>query len=97
MGENLSPQRTLEKAEPDEPDTKPNPGKQSFAGPKLEAESLFLSPYYPDSYIFPWNPDSLVRNNNYTIYDEMKDDDQVKVAMSLKKDMVSRSLASSNV
>ena len=58
------------------------------AGQKLEAESLFISPYYAPSFQFPYNPDSLVRGNNYSIYDEMHDDDQVKVAMSLKKDMV---------
>jgi len=59
-----------------------------ITGSVLEAESIFLSPDYPDSYLFPWNPDSLVSGNNYKIYDEMRDDDQVKVAIALKKDMV---------
>lgn len=54
---------------------------------KLEADTLFKSPYYPDSYKFPYNPDSLVKNNNYSVYDEMRDDDQVKVALNLKKDL----------
>ena len=55
---------------------------------KLESESLYKSSYFPDSYKFPYNPDELARNNNYSIYDEMINDDQVKVALSLKKDMV---------
>lgn len=55
---------------------------------KLEADSLFVSSYYPDSFQFPYNPDPLVRGNNYSIYDEMRDDDQVKVCLALKKDMV---------
>jgi hypothetical protein len=50
--------------------------------------SDFRSPYWRDSYNFPWNPDPLCRSNNYSIYDEMRDDDQVKVCLSLKKDTV---------
>ncbi len=54
----------------------------------MEAESFFKSPYYRESYYFPFNPDPLCRGNDYKIYDEMCDDDQVKVAMSFKKDIV---------
>lgn len=57
-------------------------------GSELEASSLYKSPYFPDSYFFPYNPDPLARGNNYKIYDDMKNDDQVKVAVSFKKDMV---------
>lgn len=57
-------------------------------GSILEAESYFKSPYYHDSYYFPFNPDPHCRGNNYKTYDEMRDDDQVKVALSFKKDIV---------
>lgn len=66
----------------------PHPILYAKVSGKLEADTLFKSSYYPDSFQFPYNPDPLVRSNNYTIYDEMRDDDQVKVALSLKKDMV---------
>ena len=54
----------------------------------LKADTLFQSPYYRPSYDFPYNPDDLVPSNDYSKYDEMQHDDQVKVALSLKKDMV---------
>ena len=45
--------------------------------------------YYPDSLFSPWNPDDLVqRDQNYSIYEEMLKDDQVSVALQLKKDLV---------
>lgn len=68
--------------------SKINPEQAYAAGGKLEADSLFKSPYYPDSYDFPYNPDPLCPGNNYSTYDSMRDDDQVKAALSLKKDMV---------
>ena len=46
------------------------------------------SPYWALSYNFPYNPDPLCSGNNYNIYDEMIDDDQVKSVISIKKDMV---------
>lgn len=64
------------------------PEKPRFIGTKSEADSEFRSPYWPLSYDFPWNPDPLCQGNNYDIYDEMIDDDQVKSAISIKKDMV---------
>lgn len=64
------------------------PAAPIFVGSYLEAESYFKSPYFRDSYYLPWNPDPLARGNNYSIYDEMRDDDQVKVAISFKKDIV---------
>ena len=57
-------------------------------GSFLEAESYFKSPQYADSYYFPFNPDPLCRGNNYKTYEEMRDDDQVKVALAFKKDIV---------
>ena len=64
------------------------PAPPLLIGSYLEAESFFKSPYYHDSYYFPFNPDPLARGNNYKIYDEMLDDDQIKVALSFKKDIV---------
>ena len=58
-----------------------------FVGSLLQAETYFKSPAYQDSYYFPYNPDPLARGNNYRIYDEMANDDQVKVAISFKKDI----------
>lgn len=62
--------------------------KVALIGENLKAESEFRSPYWSLSYDFPWNPDPLCSGNNYNIYDEMKDDDQIKSAISVKKDMV---------
>jgi SPP1 gp7 family putative phage head morphogenesis protein len=64
--------------------------------PNLEADSLFppepksyySSPNFSDTYDFPYNPDPLVHSNNYDIYDEMRYDDQVKAALSFKKDLI---------
>lgn len=59
-----------------------------FIGSKGEAESELKTPYWALSYNFPYNPDPLCSGNNYAIYDEMIDDDQVKSAIAIKKDMV---------
>ena len=59
-----------------------------LVGSKLESQSLFKSPNYFPSYQFPYNPDPLCSGNNYRTYDEMQDDDQVKAALAIKKDMV---------
>lgn len=45
------------------------------------------SPYWPDSYRYPFNPDPLVHGNSYAIYDEMRSDEQVKAALSMKKNL----------
>lgn len=58
------------------------------AGKPLESETVYVSPVFPDSFQFPFNPDPFVPGNDYSIYDEMRDDDQIKVALALKKDMV---------
>lgn len=43
---------------------------------------------YAPSFQFPWNPDPLVPGNDYKIYDEMLQDDQVKAVLHLKKSFV---------
>lgn len=53
-----------------------------------DAESAYLSSYFTDSYLFPYNPDPLVNGNSYRIYDEMRHDDQIKSALSFKKDLI---------
>ena len=62
--------------------------KQLLAGSKMEAETYFLSPYWDLSYNFPWNPDPLCSGNNYSTYDEMREDDQVKASLTIKKDLI---------
>lgn len=57
-------------------------------GSIMEAETVFKSPYYSPSYQFPTNPDPLCSGNSYSKYDEMRDDDQVKAVLSVKKDFV---------
>jgi SPP1 gp7 family putative phage head morphogenesis protein len=54
------------------------------------AESTFTeSAYHPDSMRRPYNPDILVQKNQaYKIYEEMLEDDQVSVAMDIKKTLV---------
>jgi len=59
---------------------------QILTGSSLEAKSLFKSPYFSKSYDYPYNPDPLVRGNTYSIYEEMRQDEQIKVTLSLKKD-----------
>lgn len=72
------------------PRTKALTTKHFKVGGKLESteQTFFKSPYYLSSYDFPYNPDNLCAGNNYTTYDEMRHDDQIKAALSIKKDMV---------
>lgn len=53
----------------------------------ITEQGFYRSSYYYPSYDFPYNPDSLAKSN-FSTYDEMKDDDQVKAVISIKKDMV---------
>jgi SPP1 gp7 family putative phage head morphogenesis protein len=47
------------------------------------------SAYFPDSQKKPYNPDDLVqRDFTYGIYEQMRNDDQVNIALQLKKDLV---------
>ncbi|MCK5358320.1 MAG: DUF935 family protein [Elusimicrobiales bacterium] len=60
-------------------------------GGKLDTgdlDSLFKSPYYDKSYQFPYNPDPLCPSNNYSTYDEMRKDDQVKAVLNIKKSII---------
>lgn len=57
----------------------------------VDEKSAYLSSYFQDSYKFPYNPDPLVGSNTYSIYDEMKHDDQIKAVISFKKDLINSS------
>lgn len=59
-----------------------------LVGSPQEPETDYKSPYFAKSYLFPWNPDPLCQGNNYSIYDEMRTDDQVKTALTIKKNFV---------
>lgn len=51
--------------------------------------STTVSPYVPDSYMRPYNPDPLVQQDqSYGVYEEMLEDDQIDVALKIKKDLV---------
>lgn len=69
-------------------DEVPKQPRKILTGSRFKAESLFQIPDFPDSFKFPFNPDNLTGGTTYDIYDEMKDDDQVKAVVALKKDMV---------
>lgn len=52
-------------------------------------KTFFESPVHADSLRKPYNPDDLWQKcNDYSIYEQMRDDDQVHVAMQLKIDLV---------
>ena len=59
-----------------------------LTGSKLESSTLFQSPNYAPSFTFPYNPDPLVSGNDYKIYDEMTEDDQIKSTLAYKKNFV---------
>jgi len=67
-----------------------SPQDKFQSGGKLddEMESLFISSYYDKSYQFPYNPDHLCPSNNYSIYDEMRRDDQIKAVLRIKKSLI---------
>jgi len=54
------------------------------------AEKTFTrSPYDPNTYVYPWNPDDLYQKaGDYSIYEDMLNDDQVSANMQIKKDLV---------
>lgn len=76
----------LPEKEPQSSETAPT--ENILTGSKLEAQSLYLSPYYSPSYEFPYNPDPLCSGNNYAVYDNMRRDEQIKSVLSLKKSFV---------
>lgn len=50
--------------------------------------TFYQSSYWADSYDNPYNIDPIwKKRSDYSIYDEMRNDDQCKVALSLKKDI----------
>jgi len=54
-----------------------------------EEQSFQVSTYHPDSFRKPYNPDQYVaKDYTYGIYEKMMEDDQVSVALQLKKDIV---------
>ena len=70
---------------------------EAAAGQNLIAEHYYgtaektiaVSSYVPASMLRPYNPDEIVqKTGDYRIYEEMKKDDQITVAMQLKKDLV---------
>lgn len=56
-------------------------------GSMNEPVTTYKSGYYEPSWQFPYNPDKLTQGNTYKIYDEMRDDDQIKACVSFKKDI----------
>lgn len=74
----------------------PNLLKSSTGGNALEDLMINLientekvSPYVPDTYKQPWNPDDLFQKHfDYSIYEQMLNDDQVSVCTQLKKDLI---------
>lgn len=67
-----------------------NPIVAEFEARLNLAESSFKdSAFWPDSMKKPYNPDDLVqRRYDYSIYEEMCNDDQVSVCLQIKKDLV---------
>lgn len=64
------------------------PNLVQYALTGIAEETEFQSAYVEDSFIFPWNPDDLwQKNGDYSIYEDMLKDDQVSVALNLKKDL----------
>lgn len=80
------------------PPPKPEEGKPRRETPKNLVEELYTgvaertfntSPYWAESQIRPYNPDDLVRKaGDYSIYEDMENDDQVSVCLQIKRDLV---------
>lgn len=75
------------------PDTRPQYENSTNLIPDLYtgvAEQTFTdSPYVPETQLKPYNPDDLWQKTaDYTIYDDMVNDDQINVCLQLKRDMV---------
>jgi len=64
-----------------------NPISSLYTG--MTEQTYFKSPLVSDSYRPPYNPDDLWQlKGDYSIYEEMLNDDQVSVCLQLKKDLV---------
>ena len=80
------------------PTPKKKPAEPKAQNSKNLAADLFAgtiektfqdSPLVPESYLKPYNPDDLwQKKGDYTIYQQMLNDDQVDVCLQLKKDVV---------
>jgi len=55
----------------------------------MEMNTVRDSSYYPETYDKPYNPDKLYKKHyDYTIYDDMRLDDQVSICLQMKKDLI---------
>lgn len=54
-----------------------------------KGKTLWQTAVDPESMVSPWNPDDLYQKaGDYSIYEDMMKDDQVSVAMNIKKDLI---------
>lgn len=68
-------------------DSKKNAVAEAYIG--TQERTFQESALVFDSYLKPYNPDDLVRKwGDYRIYEQMRNDDQISVALQLKKDLV---------
>lgn len=68
-------------------ENKPNLLYDAYIG--TAEETYNKSPLVPDTYKDPYNPDDLwQKTGDYSIYEDMMNDDQVSVCMKLKKDLI---------
>lgn len=66
-----------------------NPISELIDSLNLDELTFETSSYWSNSQIKPYNPDDLVRKRfDYSVYEEMVQDDQVSVCLQLKKDLV---------
>lgn len=54
----------------------------------MKSKTLATSPYYSDYQLRPYNPSELYQKFTYTIYDDMREDDQIFALLSLKKNLI---------
>lgn len=93
LANSLSPLNDSELSKKEFPSIRRSPSQAeqypafSLPGSIDQPQTSYISPYFDSSYDFPWNPDKLTQGNTYKIYDEMKDDDQIKACISFKKDI----------
>ena len=81
------PKQPQEEAKPQAGREKPNLLEAFYAN--LSEKTMQESSLYGDSQYKPYNPDPIVKKDQaYRIYEDMLDDDQVDVALQLKKDLV---------
>ncbi len=85
--EAVTPESTMPEAKPKSAKSDSTEIQGLYFG--TQEQTFQQSSYYPDSFKKPYNPDELVqRDFTYKIYEDMLLDDQVNVALQLKKDLV---------